>query len=198
MSAKDDKLGGRIPLLEPGELSTAQKEVYDRLNAGMIQWAHGVPFRADTPDGRFIGPFNPMLLSPEITSGFLDFIASVPKWSTLDPRLSEVVTLSVGAVWKSAYELYAHSAAGRKAGLPDEAVRELAAGGCPDELTPQEKLAHQFTRQLITGYRVDDAVFREAGQELGKQGLMDLTYLIGWYLTVCALLNAFDVPAPGD
>jgi hypothetical protein len=37
-----------------------------------------------------------------------------------------------------------------------------------------------------------------AEQAFGSQGLVDLAYLLGWYYTVCALLNAFEVPVPED
>jgi len=47
-------------------------------------------------------------------------------------------------------------------------------------------------------HRVDDALYRAAEQTFGSQGLMDLAYLLGWYYTVCALLNAFEVPVPED
>jgi 4-carboxymuconolactone decarboxylase len=139
MTIHDDNLGGRLRLLNPAEMPASQKRIYDRLNAGMIQWAEGVPFRSKTSGGRLVGPFNPMLLSPNTTSGFLDFIESDAGSTTLDARLREVVILTVGAVWKSGYQIYAHSAVARKAGLPEQAIRDLAAGGCPDQLTDQEK-----------------------------------------------------------
>ena len=198
MTIHDDNLGGRLRLLNPAEMPAAQKQIYDRLNAGMIQWGEGVPFRSKTSDGRLIGPYNPMLLSPNTTSGFLDFIESDARSTTLDARLREVVILTVGAVWKSSYEIYAHSAVARKAGLPEQAIRDLAAGGCPDQLTAQEKITHRYAHQLTVEHCVDDALYRAAEQTFGSQGLMDLAYLLGWYYTVCALLNAFEVPVPND
>jgi 4-carboxymuconolactone decarboxylase len=198
MTIHDDDLGGRLRLRNPAEMPAAQKQTYDRLNAGMIQWGAGVPFRSKTSDGRLIGPYNPMLLSPNTTSGFLDFIESDARSTTLDARLREVVILTVGAVWKSSYEIYAHSAVALKAGLPEQAIRDLAAGGCPDQLTDQEKIAHRYAHRLTVEHRVDDALYRAAERTFGRQGLMDLAYLLGWYYTVCALLNAFEVPVPDD
>jgi 4-carboxymuconolactone decarboxylase len=139
MTIHDDNLGGRLRLRNPAEMPASQKRIHDRLNAGMIQCAEGVPFRSKTSGDRLIGPFNPMLLSPNTTSGFLDFIESDARSTTLDARLREVVILTVGAVWKSGYVIYAHAAVARKAGLPEQAIRDLATGGCPDQLTDQEK-----------------------------------------------------------
>jgi 4-carboxymuconolactone decarboxylase len=196
MTIHDDNLGGRLRLLNPAEMPASQKRIYDRLNAGMIQWAEGVPFRSKASGGRLIGPFNPMLQSPNTTSGFLDFIESDARSTTLDARLREVVILTVGAVWKSGYVIYAHAAVAGKAGLTEEAIRDLAAGGCPDQLTDQEKIAHRYAYQLTVEHRIDDALYRAAEQTFGSQGLMDLAYLLGWYYTVCTLLNAFEVPVP--
>ena len=198
MTVHDDELGGRLRLLNPAELSAAQKQIYDRLNAGMIQWSETIPLRSTTSGGRLIGPFNPMLLCPNTTPEFIDFIESDARSTTLDARLREVVILTVGAVWQSGYEIYAHSAVARKAGLPEQAIRDLAAGRCPGELTDQEAIAHRYARQLSVEHRVDDALYRAAEQTFGSQGLMDLAHLLGCYYTVCALLNAFEVPVPDD
>lgn len=37
---------------------------------------------------------------------------------------------------------------------------------------------------------------RQAEQAFGQEGLVDMIYLIGIYLLTCAILNAFEVPAP--
>ena len=163
MTIHDDDLGGRLRLRNPADLPAAQKQIYDRLNTGMIQWAETIPFRSTTSGGRLIGPYNPMLLSPNTTSGFLDFIESAASSTTLDARLREVVILTIGAVWKSGYEIYAHSAVASKTGLPEQAIHELVAGGCPEELTDQEKTAHRYARQLTVEHRVDNALYRVVG-----------------------------------
>ena len=36
-----------------------------------------------------------------------------------------------------------------------------------------------------------------AERAFGQRGLVEITYLTGIYHTVCALLNAFEIPAPG-
>ena len=46
-----ETLGGRLPLLEPSSLSTAQKETYERLNRTWISWANDVPFQSKLEDG---------------------------------------------------------------------------------------------------------------------------------------------------
>ena len=73
MSVHAEMLGGRLPLLDPSTLSIAQKETYERLSKTWIPWADSVPFQSKTDDGRLIGPFNPILFSPAISSSFFGF-----------------------------------------------------------------------------------------------------------------------------
>jgi 4-carboxymuconolactone decarboxylase len=107
-----------------------------------------------------------------------------------------VVILSVGAVWKSDYELYAHSAAARKAGISENAIRTLTAGGLPDDLSEQEKVTQRYAREFSARHRVDADLYSAAVNAFGEKGIVDLTYLIGIYHITCGLLNSFDIPRP--
>ncbi len=71
--------------------------------------------------------------------------------TSLNQRVRQVVILAVGAVWKSSYELYAHAAAARKAGISEDAIRMLTTGGLlVDELSDREKIAQRYARQLFS------------------------------------------------
>jgi 4-carboxymuconolactone decarboxylase len=198
VSVQTETLGGRLPLLEPSALSTAQKETYERLNRTWIPWANDVPFQSKLEDGRLIGPFNPILFSPAISSSFLDLQETEQNNTSLSQRVRQVVILAIGAVWKSSYELYAHAAAARKAGISEDAIQMLTTGGLPDELSDREKIAQRYARQLSAERHVDAALYSAAERAFGQRGLVEITYLTGIYHTVCALLNAFEIPAPGS
>jgi 4-carboxymuconolactone decarboxylase len=122
-------LGGRLPLLDPAKLSETQRKVYDRTVATMVPWADAAHFQSRTADGRLIGPFNPVLFAPEMSSCFADLQAAEARYTPLSERVRQVVILAVGAVWKADYELYAHSAVALEAGLSEAAIRSLADGG---------------------------------------------------------------------
>jgi 4-carboxymuconolactone decarboxylase len=196
MSDQTDTLGGRLPLADPTTLTSAQEDVFDRLMTTMVQWAHDAHFQSTTEDGRLIGPFNPALLNPATASPFLDLQFAEEEHTSLSERVRQVVILAVGAVWQADYELYAHSAVARKAGMPDDVVRTLATGGLPDDLSEQEKIALRLTRQLSTSHRVDEPLYREAEKSFSRAGLADIALLIGIYHTVCATLTMFAIPAP--
>jgi 4-carboxymuconolactone decarboxylase len=196
MPESDHTLGGRLPLLDPSQYSNAQRQSYARLAGKLLPWADRVGFQTTTSDGRLIGPFNPALYSPGVSAGFADFMEAEATSTSLDNRVRQVVILTVGAVWNSPYELYAHSAEARQAGLPDEVIEALVAGQIPAQLSDDENLAARFAQQLTVERRVDAALYAEAERAHGQRGLVDLTLLVGYFHTTCALLNAFEIPAP--
>ena len=189
-------LGGRLPLLDPQQLEGDQKKLYETMDSTLISWADASGFKGKTEDGKLIGPFNPYLYSTGITPGFLEWMQADSKHTSLNKRVHEVVILSVGAVWKSPYELYAHSAVARKAGLPEAAIQALIAGRSSEQLTAEEQVAYRFARQLSAERKIDADLYREAESIFGRTGLVDMVYLVGMYLLTCALLNAFEVPLP--
>lgn len=196
MSIDGDALGGRLPLYSSEALDPAQKALYDWLMDAAVPWAEAAEFEARTEKGRLIGPFNPALLTPEISSAFFDLVVAEQKHTSLSKRSREVIILTVGAVWQAPYELYAHCAVARYVGHSDDAVRTLAEGGLPQNLTAEEAIAHRVARALSVEHRLSEALYREAEATLGAEGVMEAVVLTGIYHTVCAILNAFEIPAP--
>jgi 4-carboxymuconolactone decarboxylase len=198
MSSESAMLGGRLPLAHRESLSPAQRELFDQMMMmTVVPGAQRAHFQARTDDGQLIGPFNPALLSPAIASSFLQWQLTEVEHTSLSERPRQAVILTVGAVWQAAYELYAHSAVARQAGLSDDAIRALAGGGLPADLSDEEKVAQRIARALSTGHRINESVYREAEAAFGTRGVMDIVLLVGIYHTVCAMLNAFEIPAHG-
>ena len=196
MSKYNIGMGGRLPLADPANLSAAQRELFDKMTSAVVPWADDTGFQSTTDDGRFIGPFNPALLNPAMTSASSGLLLGEREHTSLSARLREVVILAAGAVWQSDYELYAHSAAARKAGISEDAIRVLVSGGIPEDLSKDEMIAAELTRQLSTTHRVDETLYRQAENTFGTKGLTDIVILIGIYHTVCATLNLFEIPVP--
>ena len=170
MSNLEHGLGGRLPLLEPEKLQSKQRELYGKINSGVVPLAAAAGFESRDEQGHLIGPFNAILYSPEICGSFLTLQKIEEEQTTLSKRTRQVVILAVGSVWKAPYELYAHYAVAAKVGLTKEQIDSL-----------------------VSGNGVSYAAAREV---FGDQGLVEMLVLIGCYLSVCALLNAFAVPPP--
>ncbi len=131
----NSRLGGRLPLVDADTLDAPQRELFDYLRRRVVPWADAAGFRSTTADGKFIGPFNATLRSPTVAGAFLELQASEERHTSLSDRVRQVVILAVGAVWAADYEIYAHSAVARHCGIPDDAIRRLAAGTLPDTLS---------------------------------------------------------------
>ena len=188
--------GGRLPLLSPDRLDVDARRLYDRLVDGRLKLNSLFINRLHT--GELIGPFNACLYAPGIAAGFLEFHEAEERATQLSARVREVVILSVGAVWASAYEIYAHRAVAEKTGLPAHVAAAVAAGEQCDELSVQEQVAQRFTLELTGERAVNDDLYAEAEQAFGRQGLVALAFLAAAYGATCTMLNAFAVPAPSD
>jgi 4-carboxymuconolactone decarboxylase len=181
----------------PEDLSADQSKIYTLIDTQFVPWAEAADFKSKTDDGRLIGPFNAALYSPEMSSAFLAWQVAEEKHTSLNARVRQVVILAVGAVWKARYELYAHAAVARKAGLSDRAIAKLSAGEPSEDLSDAERIAQRYATELTTSRRVEDDLFAAARQVFGLKGLVDIAHLIGAYQTVCGILNSFAIPAPG-
>ena len=191
-----DDLGGRTALLAPESMTAAQRRLYEDINSDMVPWAERSGFQARLADGRLIGPFNTILLSPEMGGAFVRLQAVEATTTSLSQRVRQVVILTVGAVWKCDYERYAHAAVAKQAGLSSSVVDALRGGAAPDGLSEDEDIARRFTLSLTADRQVDDTLFGEARATFGDRGIVEIVILAGCYDLVSSLLNAFKVPAP--
>ena len=196
MTQDTSALGGRLPLLRPEDLSADQKKLYEFMDTQFVPGLDAAHIESKTDDGRMIGPFNPLLYSPAISSAFLAWQVAEAKYTALDARVRQVVILTVGTVWKTDYELYFHHAVALGTGLSERTITQISAGQLSEELSDAERIAQRYAMQLVTAHRIDDDLFAAAKKAFGLKGLVDMVNLIGAYDTVCGLLNSFAIPAP--
>jgi 4-carboxymuconolactone decarboxylase len=160
-----------------------------------VPWVDAAKFQSKAADGRLIGAFNATLFSPEISAAFLAWQTAEEEHTSVDAQVRQVVILAVVAVWKAAYELYAHAALARKVGLPERAMAKLVAGEPCEDLSDAEQIAQQYATRLTGSRRIDADLFAAAKQTFGLKGRVDIANLIGAY-TLCGLLNRFAIPSP--
>ena len=196
MSDPSPSLGGRLKLLSPAVLRPDQRRLYDAIMKRMVPWAEKSGFQAATEEGQLLGPFNAMLYSPRLGEASLVGVEAEREHTSLTPRIREIIILTVGTVWGAAYELYAHTAVAAKTGLHEDTIQTLVAGHIPEGLSEEETVAHEFTHMLFTEHQVDAKMYGRAVGAFGEKGIADLIFLAGNYVTVSALLNAFEVPVP--
>lgn len=191
-----DELGGRLRLLSVDELEPAQAALHTRLLTTWFARTDDAGYRAVLPDGRLLGPFNGFLRSPAIGGPQLDWAQAIAAGGLPD-EVREAAILTVGAQWETAYVLYAHSLAARKAGISDPDIDALCtARRRPAGLSPRAGLAHRLAVAIVRDHDVPDDLYGEVIDTFGEPATVTLVALIGQYLATSALLTCFRVPAP--
>ncbi len=196
MSATDGNTPGRLVPLTPDQLDPAQQALHDSIGGGRRAAVHGRALGLVAADGSLVGPFDAYLRQPVIGARLAELGEALRFDTTLRRDLLELAVLVVARHTSAEFEWFAHSRLALAAGLPAEVVDALRHGREPELDDPELVLAHRFARQLVTGYRVDDATYAEAVERLGEPATFELTALIGFYGCVSAVLNTFQVPLP--
>lgn len=183
----------RLPKLTPATLTPQARELYDRITTGPRA---GGPFALVDAEGGLNGPFNAMLLSPRLGGALQDLGAAIRYGSQLPDRAREIAILVVAARWDSAFERYAHEAAGRRIGLTEDELAGLRDGTPLNLADPLEAAVLRTARALATGGDLDDETYDAAREALGEPLLFELTTLVGYYATLALQLRVFRVPSP--
>lgn len=184
----------RLPKLSPAALDEQQRALYVAIASGPR--ARGPQLFALTDnDGGLEGPFNAMLLSPPV-GGALQALGSAVRYASgFDNRDREIAILVVAHAWDCPFEVYAHEAVGRAAGLSDDELAALRAGEY-EQFTEHERLVASTAAALAIRSALDDNEFDAAREALGLQLLFELTTLVGYYATLALQLRVFDVGIP--
>ena len=184
----------RFPILNPDQLTPAQKKTLDAILAG--------PRAAGDPGAiqRLLrgGPFNAWLRSPELTDRLQKVGEYVRYTTSLDKRLNEMAICMTAQYWGSQYEWYAHAPLALKAGLAPAVLKAIGEGRKSDGMKEDEAIVWEFTTQLRRDRSVDDAVYARALEKFGERGVVDLIAVNGYYDVVSMTLNVARVLPPAD
>ncbi|WP_062202019.1 carboxymuconolactone decarboxylase family protein [Demequina salsinemoris] len=180
----------RIPALAPGALDEAQASLYEAI-AGGPRAAGPQHFALTRSDGSLRGPFNAMLLAPDLGAALQAVGSALRYRGALPDRAREIAILLVAARWGSGFEREAHEAVGAACGLaPDELVALRAQDATVFEGV--DGVVARVALALLDG-DLDDAVWAEADASLGAAVVFELTTLVGYYATLALQLRVFRV-----
>ncbi|MCB1963959.1 MAG: carboxymuconolactone decarboxylase family protein [Rhodocyclaceae bacterium] len=172
----------RLPMLDMAEMTDAQREAAQ----GMI----------DGPRKAVIGPFIPLLRSPTLMAR-VGAVGETLRFGSVLPReVSEWVIAIVARHTGNQFEWAMHAPLAVEAGVAAASIDALAAGQRPAALSAEAALAYDYTHAIIARHGVDDAMYTEACRQWGEQGVVELTAMIGYFMTVCWVMNVARTPAP--
>ena len=173
-------LPDRMPPLAREQMDDAQRAAADELIAG--------------PRKAVKGPFIPMLRSPLLMQRLQKVGEYLRFDSALPTRLNEFATLLVARTWSQQFEWIVHAQAARKAGTSAESIAAIREGRRPLDMSEDEALVHDLVVELIAHHGLADASYARAVQRLGERGVVDLVALVGYFATVCWVLNVAHTP----
>lgn len=180
----------RLAPMAPDSLSAAQRSLYEAI-AGGPRAAGPQHFALTREDGSLRGPFNALLLAPDLGNAVQNVGSAIRFSGTLPARAREIAILIVAAHWDSAFEREAHEGVGRAAGLDDT---ELAALRRLDTTVfdGDERLVADVALDLARG-DLSDGLWAQASSALGAEKVFELTVLVGYYAMLALQLRAFRV-----
>ncbi|MBT0963969.1 carboxymuconolactone decarboxylase family protein [Denitromonas iodatirespirans] len=150
----------------------------------------------DGPRGAVIGPFIPLLRSPVLMTRLGEVGAALRFDSVLPKAVGEFVMAAVARHTGNQFEWLAHAPQAIAAGVPAAAIEALGQGARPSGLEAAHALAYDFASEVLHHHGVCDATYAAALACWGEQGVVELTALIGYFSTVCWVMNVARTPAP--
>ncbi|MBB6626156.1 carboxymuconolactone decarboxylase family protein [Nocardioides sp. KIGAM211] len=172
----------RIGMPEDGDLTDAQRAAVERITAG--------------PRGGLVGPFVPLLRSPELMTRLQLVGEHLRFGSVLDDDLFELTVLVVARHWHQQFEWGFHQPLAAAKGVPPSVTDDVAAGRRPASGRPELALVADLARALLETGQVDDASYAAALAALGEERLVEVVVTVGYYTTLALTMNLARTPAP--
>lgn len=172
----------RLPPLPPEQMSATQRAAAHAITAG--------------PRGELVGPFIPLLRSPELmtrlqrTGEYLRFD------SVIAAPLRELAILLVARRWNQQFEWAYHCPLAVQVGLPQDVIESVAAARRPDAAAEDITATWDLIDQLHRTGKVDNPTYAQALVQLGEVGVVEIVALVGYYTTLAMIMNVAQTPAP--
>ena len=174
----------RMPPIAPDKMTEAQKKAVSEIIAG--------------PRGHLVGPFIPLLRSPEFmgrlqrTGEYLRFN------SALEPRQVELAVLITARHWSQQYEWGLHCPIAIEAGVDRPVADAIAEGRRPGRMSEEQEILYDFCTELLHDKCVSDPTYARALAKFGDTGVIEAASIVGYYAMLAAILNTARTPAePG-
>jgi 4-carboxymuconolactone decarboxylase len=166
----------RMPLIPDDKMTDAQKKAV----AG----------------GRPIGPFVPLLRSPEVLIPARTVVGYLRSRSALPLKLRELAIIVTARQWTQQYEWGAHYHTAISAGLSADIVNAIADGRRPAKMAEDEEIIYDFCVELHRNHGVSDATYARALSKFGEQGVIDTVSINGFYTFLAMVMNTARTPPP--
>lgn len=172
----------RIPLVDPLNLTSEQRKIYDAVVAG--------------PRGKVQGPLLAALHRPELADKWQQLGELLRYRTSLPPAISEIAILVTAERQRCELEWYLHARFALEAGVHADCIADIMAGRRPLVGGVEAQDVYDFSAELHDLRRVSAATYDKILKRWGVVGVVELTALIGYYTMVAMTLNAHEFQAP--
>ncbi len=173
----------RLPPLPVKQMTAEQRAAAAEISSG--------------PRGAVIGPFAPLLRSPELMTRLQKVGEYLRFESRLDRRLFEMTILYVARWWDQQFEWTFHHPLALEAGLDPAVADAIAEDRRPEGMDAAAEAVWDLLDELHRTRRVSDDTYARALAELGEVGVVEVVATAGYYTTLATVMNTARTPAPG-
>jgi 4-carboxymuconolactone decarboxylase len=173
----------RLPPLAEDQMTPEQRAAAAEISSG--------------PRGGVIGPFAPLLRSPELMTRLQKVGEYLRFESPLERRLFEMTILWVARWWDQQFEWTFHHPLALEAGLDPAIADAIAEGRRPTDMDPAAAAAWDLLDELHRTRGVSDETYARAVAELGEICVVEIVATAGYYTTLAVVMNTARTPAPG-
>jgi 4-carboxymuconolactone decarboxylase len=172
----------RLPLPDTAQLTDAQRAAVAAITAG--------------PRGGIVGPFIPLLRSPELMTRIQETGEFLRFRSSLERPLFEMCVLLVARRWDQGFEWAFHVPLALAAGLPQPVVDAIGEDRRPVDLDEKTAAVWELVDELQQTRNLSDAAYQRALDVLGDVGVVELVGTLGYYTSLAMIMNTANTPAP--
>ena len=150
------------------------------------------------PRGNVVGPIRIWLNNAKLASCAQSLGKYVRYESNLSTALSELAIITTGRCWSSEFEWEHHAPLAEKAGIDIKYINQIAIGKRPIFKNNFQQAVYDFTAEANIKKNVSDSVYNEVNNLLGKNALIDIVAICGYYNLISMTLNVFRVPSESN
>ena len=161
------------------DMNEEQKKIYDDIASG--------------PRGSVRGPLAVWMHRAGLADKAQSLGAYCRYSSSLEPLLSEFAICLIARIWASGYEWKVHSKIAIDAGVNKNTIESISLGKKPSQMSEEQHAIYEFTMSLNKDKRISDELYNKTYEILGKDRLVDLVGILGYYTLISMTINVFGV-----
>lgn len=173
----------RLAPVPPGDMTAEQRSMFDTV-------------ASQRGGGKVRGPFALLLHAPDVGARVADMVDHFLSDTRLPHKLKELAIIAVARRYSARYEWFIHAARAVRVGLGEEIAEIIRTGARPDFNDPEEALVHDLAIEIVETRTLSDETYAKAAAAFGEPATLELVSLIGFYIMIAVVLNAYRVEIP--